>query len=70
MSTRKLVAAALLLSAGCAHAIRDVSDCGSAAGEKRVECGACLAPNKAQGWLGEYEYRPDAPEGQRCVRVK
>jgi len=26
--------------------------------------------NKAEGWLGTYEYRPDAPAGKRCVRVK
>jgi hypothetical protein len=59
-----------LLLAGCAHSIKDVSDCDQVAGEKRIECGACVLQNKAQGWLGEYEYRPDAAEGQRCVRVK
>jgi hypothetical protein len=59
-----------LLLAGCAHAIKDVSDCDRVAGERRVECGACTVQNKAQGWIGEYEYRPDAPDGQRCVRVK
>jgi len=32
--------------------------------------GACTVQNKAQGWIGEYEYRPDNPDGQRCVRVK
>lgn len=60
----------LLLAAGCAHAIKDVSDCDKVSGEKRLECGACTVQNKAQGFLGEYEYRPDAPDGQRCVRVK
>ena len=59
-----------LLSLGCAHAIKDVSDCDRVAGEKRVECDACVVQNKAQGWLGEYEYRPDGADGQRCVRVK
>jgi hypothetical protein len=61
---------ALLLAAGCAHAIKDVSDCDKVDGEKRIECGACTIQNKAQGFLGEYEYRPDNPDGQRCVRVK
>jgi hypothetical protein len=59
-----------LLLCGCAHAIKDVSDCDGVSGERRVECGACTVQNKAQGWIGEYEYRPDAPDGQRCVRVK
>jgi hypothetical protein len=60
-----------LLAAGCAHAIKEISDCGEkTAGEKRVECDVCLAQNKAQGWLGVYEYRPDEASGQRCVRVK
>ena len=61
---------ALLFALGCAHAIKDVSDCDRVSGEKRVECGACTLQNKAQGWIGEYEYRPDAPDGQRCVKVK
>jgi hypothetical protein len=60
----------VLLATGCAHAIKDVSDCDRVTGEKRIECGACTVQNKAQGWIGEYEYRPDAPDGQRCVRVK
>lgn len=59
-----------LLAAGCAHSIKDVSDCDKVTGERRVECSACTLQNKAQGWIGEYEYRPDAPDGQRCVRVK
>lgn len=59
-----------LLVAACAHAIKDVKDCDQVAGEMRIACGACVVQNKAQGWLGEYEYRPDAAEGQRCVRVK
>ncbi len=59
-----------LLAAGCAHGIKDISDCDKAFGEKRLECGACLAQNKAEGWLGLYEYRPDEASGQRCVRVK
>ena len=59
----------LLGTAGCAHAIKDVSDCDRVSGEKRVECGACTLQNKAQGWIGEYEYRPDNKDGERCVRV-
>jgi hypothetical protein len=60
-----------LVAAGCAHgAIKDVSDCGQVAGEKRLECEACLAQNKAQGWLGVFEYRPEEASGSRCARVK
>ena len=59
----------LLAAAGCAHAIKDVSDCDRVSGEKRVECGACTLQNKAQGWIGAYEYRPDNKDGERCVRV-
>lgn len=66
----KWVLGTALLLAGCAHAIKDVSDCDQVAGEKRIECGACVVQNKAQGWLGQYEYRPDAAQGERCVRVK
>lgn len=66
----KIAALMLLLLAGCAHVIKDVSDCDKVAGERRVECGACLVQNKAEGWLGLYEYRPDNADGQRCVRVK
>jgi hypothetical protein len=60
----------LLLLAGCAHAIKDVSDCDKVAGEQRVACGACTLQNKAQGWIGEFEYHPENKEGERCVRVK
>ena len=60
----------LLLAAGCASAIKNVSDCDRVAGDRRVECGACTVQNKAQGWIGEYEYRPDNKDGERCVRVK
>jgi len=67
---RKAVWIALLAS-GCAHVvIKDVSDCDQVQGEKRIECGACLVQNKAEGWLGTYEYRPEEPSGKRCVRVK
>jgi len=59
-----------LFAAGCASAIKNVSDCDRVTGEKRVECGACTVQNKAQGFLGEYEYRPDNKDGERCVRVK
>ncbi len=67
---RTTLCAALLAAAGCAHAIKDVSDCDKVLSEQRIECGACLVQNKAEGWLGVYEYRPDAAAGQRCVRVK
>ena len=61
----------LLLAAGCAHGIRDVSDCSNVqAADRKVECGACTLQNKAGGTLGTYEYRPDNPDGQRCVRVQ
>ena len=66
---RAWIVIALLALAGCRHGIRSVEDCGNAGGEKRVECGACTLQNKAQGWLGIYEYFPDNPEGKRCVRV-
>jgi hypothetical protein len=59
-----------LLGAGCAHGIKELSDCDKVAGERRIECGACVVQNKAEGWLGVYEYQPDKSEGQRCVRVK
>ncbi len=60
-----------LLAAGCAHGIRNLSDCGQVqAADRKVECGACTVQNKADGLLGTYEYRPDAADGQRCVRVK
>ncbi len=56
--------------AGCAHAIKNVSDCDRVDGLKRLECGACTVQNKADGYLGEYEYRPDNNAGDRCVRLK
>lgn len=68
---RKLALALLLMAAGCAHkAYREVSDCEALTGPDRVACSACTVQNKAEGWLGVYEYRPDAKEGERCVRVK
>ncbi len=70
---RGLAFIALLVAASCAHigtSIKDVADCDKVAGEKRVECDACLVQNKAEGWLGVYEYRPDNAAGERCVRVK
>ena len=69
--TMKIVSLMLLaVVTGCAHAIKNVSDCDQVAGEMRMECGACLIQNKAEGWLGIYEYRPDNGRDQRCVRVK
>ncbi len=66
---RKLIVLALALG-GCAHGIRKMSDCQKVQGADRVECGACVAPNEAQGWLGTNEYRPDAKPGDRCKQVK
>ena len=61
----------VLLAAGCAHGIRNLSDCGQVqAADRKIECGACTVQNKADGLLGTYEYRPDGSDGQRCVRVK
>ena len=61
----------VLLAAGCAHGIRDVSDCSKVdAVDRKAECGACTLQNKAGGALGTYEYKPDNPDGQRCVRVQ
>ena len=60
-----------LMAAGCAHGIRNVEDCGQlAAGDRKIECGACTIQNKAQGFLGIYEYRESNSDGERCVRVK
>ena len=59
-----------LLAAGCAHGIRNVSDCGSVqAADRKLECGECTLKNKAGGMLGTFEYRPDGADGQRCQRV-
>ena len=60
-----------LFAAGCAHGIRNLSDCGQVqAADRKIECGACTVQNKADGLLGTYEYHPDAADGQRCERVK
>jgi hypothetical protein len=64
------LACVALLASSCSPVIKNLSDCDQVQGEKRIECGLCLAPNKADGWLGTYEYRPESAEGQRCVRVK
>lgn len=70
MRTLAGIALPAVLAAGCAPVIKNLSDCDQVQGEKRIECGVCLAPNKADGWLGTYEYRPNESEGKRCVRVK
>jgi len=60
----------VVLAAGCAHGIRNVSDCSQLdAADRKIECGACTVQNKADGLLGTYEYRPGNADGQRCVRV-
>ncbi len=68
----KRIALVLFLAASaCAHkAYRQVSDCNELTGDVRLACSACTVQNKAEGWLGVYEYRPDNKEGERCVRVK
>lgn len=68
----KWIALAALLATGCTHGrvMKDVSDCDPLTGEDRLACSACTIQNKAQGWIGLYEYRPDADAGSRCVRVK
>jgi hypothetical protein len=59
-----------LLAAGCAHGIRNVSDCGQVqAADRKLECGACTVQNKAGGVIGTYEYREGDADGRRCVRV-
>jgi hypothetical protein len=57
------------LSAGCAHAIKSVSDCDRAPTDQRVACAACTVKNEAGGLLGGYEYRPDNDPNNRCVKV-
>ncbi|HKC60133.1 MAG TPA: hypothetical protein VKB92_08610 [Myxococcales bacterium] len=69
----KRAAAILLLgvAASCAHtSIRKVGDCDQVPAEQRVACAACTVKNEAQGWIGDYEYRPDNDPSDRCVRVK
>jgi hypothetical protein len=62
--------AAAIFSAGCVRAIRNVSDCGGIDDvELKVECGSCTIQNKLGGPLGTFEYRPDAAQGSRCVRM-
>jgi hypothetical protein len=66
--------AAILLSGlvwSCVHTgIRKVGDCDQVPAEQRVACAACTVKNEAQGWIGDYEYRPDNDASDRCVRVK
>ena len=57
------------LAAGCAHAIKSVSDCDRAPTEQRVACAACTVKNEAGGLMGEYEYHPDNDASNRCVKV-
>ena len=70
----KWIAIAALLAAGCAHqrAMKDLSDCKALTAGDRLACSECTAKNIADGWLGIFEYRPDAPGDatSRCVRVK
>ena len=68
---KRLALLLLLGSAACFHkAYRTVDDCGDLTADQRIGCSACTLQNKAEGWLGLYEYRPENREGERCVRVK
>lgn len=68
---RLLILAAALFASACFHkAYRQTSDCEDLSGEQRIACTACTVQNKAEGWLGVYEYKPDNNAGERCVRVK
>lgn len=68
---KKLFFFLALTATACAHGIRNVEDCSQVqAVDRKVECGACTVQNKAGGALGTYEYRPDGPDGSRCVRVQ
>jgi hypothetical protein len=74
LQRRPVVRAAIFVAAAawsCAHtSIRKVGDCDQVAAEQRVACAACTVKNEAQGWIGDYEYRPDNDPSDRCVRVK
>jgi hypothetical protein len=71
MPSRRVALAALALAvAGCAHAIKNVSDCDQVEVAQRIACGECVVRNKAGGFLGEFEYRPDNAQDQRCVQTK
>ena len=60
-----------LLACSCEHTVvRKVGDCDQVPAEQRVSCAACTVQNEAQGWIGDYEYRPDNDPSDRCVRVK
>ncbi len=66
-----VVAIFVVATIGCVHRIREFNECGDIqASDRKVECGACTLQNKAGGALGTYEYRPEGPDGERCVRVE
>ena len=67
---KKLALLLLFALAACAHTIKNLSDCDQLGGDQRLACGACLLQNKAEGWLGVWEYQPDNDAGARCVRAK
>ncbi|HUJ24592.1 MAG TPA: hypothetical protein VLW85_01135 [Myxococcales bacterium] len=70
MKVAVAIFAVAIFSAGCVHRIREFSECANiTAKDLKIECGACTLQNKAGGALGTYEYRPNAGDGQRCVRV-
>jgi hypothetical protein len=69
MTVGALALAALL--GGCAHtSVKKISDCDQVVAEQRLSCAACTVKNEAQGFIGDYEYRPDNDPADRCVRVK
>ena len=69
---RRVVAILLpVFACSCAHTgVRKVGDCDQVPAEQRVACAACTVKNEAQGWIGDYEYRPENDPSDRCVRVK
>ena len=58
------------LLAGCAHSIRNVEDCKALDLVQRAACSACTLQNKADGYLGVFEYKPDNDPGNRCIKLK
>jgi hypothetical protein len=68
---KKLALFVFVALCGCAHVYKTTSDCdGIDSGPQKLACQACTVQNKAEGWLGTWEYRPDNKEGERCVRAK
>jgi hypothetical protein len=67
---KRLAAIVAFAIIGCAHAIRTLDDCERVKEGGRIECAACTLRNKAEKLIGSYQFKPDNPDGQRCVRVE